>query len=753
LWCQAASAATPTALSEWFYPLLGVLVGLNGSLALWFLLLRRKERERTLRLEREVAEREQSEQELIESRKRFLQVVREIPVMFVAFDEENRILIWNRECERGTGYSAKEMIGNPNAMALLYPDEEERQRVFAAIEKHQGDFHDLELRLRCKDGSQRLISWTNVSDASPIPGWATWGVGYDVTELHENRARLERLAFYDPLTGLANRLMLSKYLAQAMSSARRHGQRMAVCYLDLDSFKPINDNYGHNVGDQLLKQVAERIRANIRTEDAAARLGGDEFVILLGDLGGIPECSDTLSRLLSILAEPYSIGGVLHRVSASIGVTLYPEDDVDGDALLRHADQAMYSAKQLGRNRYHFFDLAQDQQAHQRSEQLARMDQALGMHELELYYQPQVDMRRGLVYGVEALVRWRHPEIGLIMPGDFLPNLENHPLALKLDMQVCELAFRQIQAWRSEGIELRVSINLSAQTLQQRDLLARLDELFSQYPGVSPASIALEVLESTALSDVDQVARLIEECSRRGIVFAIDDFGTGYSSLTYFRRLPAQVLKIDRAFVRDMLEDEEDMHIVQGIVGLARTFDRRVIAEGVESPMHGAVLLQMGCDLAQGYGLAEPMPADEVPAWLRDFSPHPMWSRSAMLRLSREDMALLTAETEHRRWIDQVKLWLVEGGEASERPQLDHTKCGFGRWYHGARGSRYNQLEAFHKLGEVHLRVHQLADHLLQADSMAPEQLTQGLEELDQARDELLGWLHKLQVDVMEGQD
>lgn len=700
----------------------------------------------------DISERYGAEQELIESRKRFLRVVSEMPVLFEAFDDRNRILFWNDECERVTGYSAKEMIGNPDAVALLHPDEAERERVMNAIEKQQGDFHNLELDITRKDGTRRTISWTNVSDASPIPGWATWAVGYDVTELHENRARLEHLAFYDPLTGLANRLMLTKALTQAMATAHRRANLLAVCYLDLDCFKPINDGYGHEAGDQLLKQVAERIRANIRTEDAAARLGGDEFVILLGDLEGAAECSDTLARLLAVLAEPYAVDGKQHRVSASIGVTLYPDDDASGDTLLRHADQAMYRAKQLGRNRYHFFDLAQDQQAHRRSEQLARLDQALGEGELELelYYQPQIDMRRGEIHGVEALVRWHHPDAGLLLPGDFLPALEGHPLALKLDLRVCELAFRQIQAWREQGIELGVSINLSAQTLRQPDLLERLDELFARYPGVKPENLSLEVLEGAALGDIAQVSGFIEACAQRGVTFAIDDFGAGYTSLAYFRRLPAKVLKIDRVFVSGMLENEEDMHIVQGIVGLARTFERMVIAEGVESPMHGAVLLQMGCDLAQGYGLAEPMPAETLPAWLEGFHPHPIWSRSAMLRLSREDMALLTAETEHRRWVEQVRRWLVEGEDESQRPALALRECGFGRWYHGARGDRYGGLEAYRQLGEVHLRVHQLAERLIHAAPLTPEAQASGLQELSAARDELLGWLHRLQAEVME---
>jgi len=307
-------------------------------------------------------------------------------------------------------------------------------------------------------------------------------------------------------------------------------------------------------------------------------------------------------------------------VSASVGVAFYPQhDNLDADQLLRQADQAMYQAKQAGKNRYQLFDVERDRALRTQHDSLENIRRALQHSELVLHYQPKVNMRTGAVVGCEALIRWQHPEQGLLPPAAFLPVIENHPLAVRVGIWVLNTALDQLQAWRAQGLEIPVSVNIDAIHLQQPNFVAELRTILQQRPEIQPGDLELEILETTALEDVEQVSGIIEECSALGVEFALDDFGTGYSSLTYLKRLPAQVLKIDRSFVRDMLVDPDDLAILNGVIQLAGAFRRTVIAEGVETEQHGRELLALGCDLGQGYAIARPMPADELPIWVEQW--------------------------------------------------------------------------------------------------------------------------------------
>jgi EAL domain-containing protein (putative c-di-GMP-specific phosphodiesterase class I) len=304
------------------------------------------------------------------------------------------------------------------------------------------------------------------------------------------------------------------------------------------------------------------------------------------------------------------------QVSASIGFTCYPQENVDADLLLRQADQAMYQAKQAGKNRYHLFDVAFDAELKTRTESIERIRQALANEEFVLYFQPKVNMKAGQVIGAEALIRWQHPERGLLAPQHFLPVIENHALSIALGEWVVSTALRQMEQWRSQELSLCVSVNISARHLQQENFSFRLADMLAHCPAVAAHTLELEILETSAMEDMAKVTENIHRCRALGVRFALDDFGTGYSSLTYLKRLPAEILKIDQSFVRDMLEDADDRAIVESIIGLAQSFQRTVIAEGVETAAHGALLMQMGCDLAQGYGIARPMPAIALPSWV-----------------------------------------------------------------------------------------------------------------------------------------
>lgn len=448
----------------------------------------------------------------------------------------------------------------------------------------------------------------------------------DITSMKNHQEQLEHVAHYDILTNLPNRMLLGDRLHHAMVQSERHGRSIAVAYLDLDGFKAVNDTYGHDVGDDLLIQLSELMSNSLRPGDTLARIGGDEFVAVLVDIESDSDCELVLKRFLEAATTSVVVNGYTLQVSTSIGVTLYPQDGADADQLMRHADQAMYIAKQMGKNRYHQFDVKKDKSIKTQHETIENVQMGIERNEFVLFYQPKVNMKTGEVFGLEALIRWQHPERGLVYPGDFLPIIENHPTSLQLGEWVIDAVLRQISDWKSAGIEITVSINIDPYQLQQPDFVDKLTASLEKYPNVQPCAIRLEILETSALGDLTEVLSIMRACKCLGVSFALDDFGTGFSSLTYLKRLPVDLLKIDQSFVRDMLEDPDDRAIIMGIIGLASAFNREVIAEGVESLAHGTQLLEMGCSLAQGYGIAKPMPAEQVPDWINEWVPDPEWT-------------------------------------------------------------------------------------------------------------------------------
>jgi diguanylate cyclase (GGDEF)-like protein/PAS domain S-box-containing protein len=451
-------------------------------------------------------------------------------------------------------------------------------------------------------------------------------LGSDITPMKEQQDHLERIARYDILTNLPNRSLLSDRLSQAMLQCSRHKQSLAVVFLDIDGFKHVNDTYGHDWGDKLLIALSLRMKGALREGDILARIGGDEFVAVLPDLTTVEDCEPLLERLLLSVSEPVTISDIVLNISASIGVTLYPQDSVDAGILLRHADQAMYVAKESGKNRYHLFDTVQDDAVRLQRENLEAIRTALDEHQFELYYQPKVNMRTGSVTGVEALIRWQHPMRGLLSPLEFLSIIENHTMMIEMGEWVIDAALTQLSQWQAMGIKLvSASVNIAAVQLQQTDFRDRLAALLAAHPNVEPRYLELEVLETSALDDIASVSAIMNSCIALGVNFALDDFGTGYSSLTYLRHLPVSLIKIDQTFVRKMLVDADDLAIVEGVIALAKAFKRDVIAEGVETIEHGTALLQLGCELAQGYGIGRPMPASDIPAWVSNWKPDDAW--------------------------------------------------------------------------------------------------------------------------------
>ena len=544
----------------------------------------------------------------------------------VITDALGTIVEVNEALSRISGYSREEMLGQK---PMMFEADQHRPKPISArsLALIRDGHYQGEVRRRRKDG-EACVGFLNINQVRDSTGAVQNYIALfsDTTSLRAKQKELEHLAHFDALTDLPNRKLLSDRLRQAIAVSQRRRQSLAVLYIDLDGFKEINDAHGHGVGDQVLIAVSRHIQGALGAIDTLARIGGDEYVAVLADVNSPEDCVRQVERILRACAEPVILSGKVVPISASIGVALYPQDDADADQLVRHADRAMYEAKQAGKNRYHLFDSDMDAKLKKRRLQYGRLSQALVAGEFILHYQPKVNMRTGVVFGVEALIRWNHPEHGELAPDTFLPAIENHPLSEAVGVWVIDTALAQMARWRSAGLNITMSVNIDVRQLQQKSFACSLSTLLAKYPSINPNDLELEILESSSLHSLHDVSAIMHDCQHMGVRFALDDFGTGYSSLAYLRHLPAETLKIDRSFVQNMLDNQEDRAIVQGVIGLAAAFTREVIAEGVESEAIGRKLLDLGCELAQGYGIARPMPGEQLLQWMARWRAYPSWS-------------------------------------------------------------------------------------------------------------------------------
>ena len=546
-------------------------------------------------------------------------------------DPQHRVLESNPTFSEISGYSRQELLGTVPALLTSRASGGPHTQQLEAMQLglvNDGSWRG-ELNHHRRSGEPCVLQLTvsAVRNANGSVRNHVLAVA-DVTHARAQFERLQRQAHFDELTRLPNRVRLAQMLQSAMQTSRREGSLLTVCYLDLDHFKPVNDRFGHEAGDRLLLELADRMRRSLRSwaggDDVAARIGGDEFVLLLRTTT-LEESRHAVERVLSQVCQPYALGvgaGPV-MVTASIGATVFPLDGADAETLLRHADHAMYGAKQAGRNGYLFFDAEHDRRAEARFVALGRVQEALDANEFRLYFQPKVDMRHAKVLGVEALLRWKHPDQGVISPAQFLPLIENTGLAISVGNWVLQQGIDQLARWLRLGLDISVSINVSARHLQEPLFAQHLAGLLSRHQAPVAHRLIIEVLETAALADVDYTCELMEECRALGVRFALDDFGTGYSTFTYLKRLPIDMLKIDRSFVINMLGDRQDLAIVEGVIGLSQTFGCSVVAEGVETRAQAQRLIEIGCDIGQGNGIAAAMPADLVVDWVRAYKGMP----------------------------------------------------------------------------------------------------------------------------------
>ena len=485
----------------------------------------------------------------------------------ITITDANKIIIdVNPAFSKITGYSRDEIIGqNPGILSSGKQSPEFYADMWRSV-RESGHWQG-EIWNRKKNGETyaELLTISSLLDENKnVTNYV--GMFSDITNSKRQQERLNLMAHYDVLTQLPNRALFVDRFNQAIAHSKRTEHKLAICFLDLDKFKPVNDNYGHEVGDELLIEVAQRITSCIRDEDTVSRQGGDEFTILLNDIESHEQVKETLKRLHHSLSQPFLINDISHNITASSGATLYPLDDGDIDTLLRHADQAMYQAKQAGRNRYHLFNIEEDQLTIQKHHQLDEIEQALANNEFQLYYQPKVNMVSGKVFGAEALIRWIHPENGLIPPLDFLPVIEGTELEIKVGNWVINRALQQLETWCKQDINIEVSVNIASHHLLSETFFSSLDATLAKHPSVDSKYLQLEILESSALGDLSAISTIIETCQGAlGVRVALDDFGTGYSSLTHLRSLPVNTIKIDQSFVRDMLDDPSDYAIIDGV--------------------------------------------------------------------------------------------------------------------------------------------------------------------------------------------
>ena len=535
-------------------------------------------------------------------------------------DRDNRIISVNHRFEEITGFLARDVLGRE--ATILGTNSEENisfYRNLHAILQEQGSWQG-EASDKRKSGETYPV-WLSISLVRDAQGNPEYHIASfsDITERKQQEARIEHLAFHDLLTGLPNRRLLTDRIQVAMAQASREANGIALLFIDLDRFKNINDSLGHQVGDQLLRMVGERLKAWVRSGDTVSRVGGDEFIVLCPNCDSPADASSLGEKLLEAVAKPYRIGDTELVITASIGIALYPDNGTDANSLIGNADVAMYLAKENDRNNYQFYSPELNARNLERLQMELRLRHALEEGEFLLYFQPQIDAKSGKIVGAEALIRWLEPELGLIPPGLFIPLAEETGQIQAIGEWVLQQACRHLKKWKQMGLpELPIAINLSARQFKQSSFVDTISQTLGDYK-IPAHLLELELTESMLMKDVPQTTAKLNQLKRMGFRISIDDFGTGFSSLNYLRHFPLDVLKIDQSFVRELFDDGAALAIIESIIALARSLGMRTVAEGVETAEQRSILESRGCDILQGYLISRPLPEPEFLEWVKNY--------------------------------------------------------------------------------------------------------------------------------------
>ncbi|MGB5457053.1 MAG: EAL domain-containing protein [Gammaproteobacteria bacterium] len=565
--------------------------------------------------------------QLRESERLHRYLVNTSPDIIYILDRDGHFTFINERIETLLGYSAQELIGKHYSYLVHHRDIETARYVFN--ERRIGDraSRNVELHLKYKDeGSKQLFDphtlpieissvgmYKNENNSRKKTYMGTYGVARDITERKIAEETINFQAYHDLLTALPNRALLKDRLGLAISQAKRENEMLAVMFLDLDRFKNINDSLGHVIGDELLQQVSTRLKSCVREGDTLARFGGDEFTLLLPKIGnGKEDISKIAQKINDVLKEPFIINGNELYVSASIGISIYPRDGTDMDTLIKHADVAMYHVKDTGKNNFKFYSTDMTTPYFQNLSLETGIHKALENGEFQLVYQPQINIKSGEIVGAEALLRWNHPEHGLMTPAEFIPFAEETGMIVDIGHWVLRNACAELKRWRDAGLpEIRMSINMSARQLAEKNIVKYVSNILRDY-GIPGHCLEIEITENTIMSDMDSIIHKLKNISKRGVYIAIDDFGTGYSSLSYLHKLPIHTLKIDRTFIKEVNMKQRGKSIVNTIVAMVKGLNLNVIAEGVETQQQLDYLQEIDCNEAQGFLFCKPLPSDVV---------------------------------------------------------------------------------------------------------------------------------------------
>lgn len=674
------------------------------------------------------------QKELHRTKKRYFDLYEMAPVSYCTLNQDGIIQEVNLATSDLLGIDANELINQP-LTNFIFQEDQDAYYLYRKKSMTSNEKEEHELRMTKADKTPFWVHLTALAEINTKEEALLRLVINDISERKLFEESLRNIAHFDQLTKLPNRVLLADRLENGMIQTKRNKQYLAVVFLDIDGFKEVNDTHGHDVGDKLLVMLAEEMKLALREGDTLARFGGDEFVSVLFDLAEIEDALPIITRLLEATSKRVEIDDIWIQVSASLGVTFHPQAEmVDADQLLRQADQAMYQAKLAGKNKYHIFNMQENALVRERFEAREEIRKALNNEEFILYFQPKINMRTGEVIGSEALIRWQHPIKGFLAPLTFLPVVEGHSLSIEIGEWVIDTALAEIKLFQEIGIDIPISVNIGAHQLLEDGFVDYLTSVLLRYPTVSPSKLELEVLETSRLEDIERAKNVMNACINLGITFALDDFGTGYSSLTYLKQLPIKQVKIDQSFVRNMLNDPNDLSILEGVLSLSKAFNRTVIAEGVETSEHATTLLGLGCEFGQGYEIARPMPGINFINWFKKYKPNTLWKNYDLMNINQRE--LLFVKVQHRAWIINIKVLLNKEDNISYGIQSIY-ECTFGKWLERSGkkylGTTYEEIYSKHK------QIHTFAEELLELHHNGrTEEALDGLNGLYILSDELL---------------